>query len=269
MSAHVSQSPATSFHVRSENGLEWAQVFLVDGPRASGGYWGTIAIVSSFGTFGHTFAHMATPLIPFVTQCERDYLLHKLTDGHTDEFDPHACRTTLRQLISTYAHATDRADLLTAFDDAAEGLDTAEDLEEAFMTACPTLARTLDHQEAYTHTRLRPSVAGFSEQLLTPFLAHLRQLPATQHAHHPTFTLSAQDPVADFIIELWVHLQLYLQHQPHGQPLSDVLSDLIDVCDEELTLAGVPVRDLLDHESLPAPLVTALRTAELIRRTRT
>lgn len=81
----------------------------------------------------------------------------------------------------------------------------------------------------------------------------------------PTFLLSGQDLTADFLVELWVHLNLFLGHTKQDIHLDDVLGEVLEAVDSVLADYGTRVSPLIDAPDLPVPLRDALRLAEQMR----
>jgi len=174
----VTKSQADVFHVRTENG-EYATIFIQHGAHSSntvsaGGFWGRIAVLSSFGTYSSYWGACGNEFPRFLAGLNFDYAMKNMTDYKHLEFDKDASIINVkREIINDRRNGEPKELMREAWD----SLVTMQDwdsrdlfIRELMDSGCRYFNECC---EWATVDRYRSDCVGFWEQIWPLFIGEL------------------------------------------------------------------------------------------------
>jgi hypothetical protein len=169
----VSRYQAECYHV--SNGYDGASIFLRYWPRDDGGSSGYIAVVGSFGSFGHYFGNCGSDFRSFLCGCDKYYLAGKFFGADARVFDCDKTVEALKGQIIGWRRdgSIDREEAREMFDAVKEASHTNS--EEGFFTELQQMPKFYDFEVYGLAARMmNPQAAGFFSDLWPGFVAELR-----------------------------------------------------------------------------------------------
>ncbi|MEX3764423.1 hypothetical protein [Paraburkholderia phenoliruptrix] len=173
------QPPMETYQVRDEHGY-WAATIAIRAwecprdERTGTLHAGEIIINSDYGTFATSWGNMGAPLKQFLCKINRGYLLNRLTEGKTEEFDIDASMTALKRDILKLRR--DREITSEEARDAMDDLPDEDSTEEMYSRHIwnMDLYREGDPPYHLVKKRERPLIVHFYPNVWLPFIEHLK-----------------------------------------------------------------------------------------------